>query len=174
MQATLEGLIMGQINCGEAQVAGYHTVNRRYVYAALHWCTNHHAEICDTVRELMGAGVFQMPADVSVLENSDTRDAFETYWSVPGQSAKDRMKLFKLAWDLLGSDFAGTAHAIREVLRRAGFRDEQLQPSHRAVESLDRTGGRPARELRRACPRLRDRLARSVVFERRKRLASLA
>jgi 4-hydroxyphenylacetate 3-monooxygenase len=30
MQATLEGLIMGQINCGEAQVAGYHTVNRRY------------------------------------------------------------------------------------------------------------------------------------------------
>jgi 4-hydroxyphenylacetate 3-monooxygenase len=57
MQATLEGLIMGQINCGEAQIAGYHTVNRRYVYAALHWCTNHHAEICDTVRELMGAGV---------------------------------------------------------------------------------------------------------------------
>ena len=98
---------MGQINCGEAQVSGYHTVNRRYVYAALHWCTNHHAEICDTVRELMGAGVFQMPADVSVLDNSDTRDAFETYWSVPGQSAKDRMKLFKLAWDLLGSDFAG-------------------------------------------------------------------
>jgi 4-hydroxyphenylacetate 3-monooxygenase len=40
-------------------------------------------------------------------DNSDTRDAFETYWSVPGQSAKNRMKLFKLAWDLLGSDFAG-------------------------------------------------------------------
>ena len=35
------------------------------------------------------------------------RETFETYWSVPGQSATDRMKLFKLAWDLLGSDFAG-------------------------------------------------------------------
>ena len=68
MQATLEGLIMGQINCGEVQVPGYHTVNRRYVYAALHWCTNNHAEICDTVRELMGAGVFQMPADASVFD----------------------------------------------------------------------------------------------------------
>jgi 4-hydroxyphenylacetate 3-monooxygenase len=69
MQATLEGLIMGQINCGEEQAPGYHTVNRRYVYAALHWCSNHHSEICDTVRELMGAGVFQMPADASVLQD---------------------------------------------------------------------------------------------------------
>jgi 4-hydroxyphenylacetate 3-monooxygenase len=112
---------MGQINCGEAQVAGYHTVNRRYVYAALHWCTNHHAEICDTVRELMGAGVFQMPADVSVLANSDTRDAFETYWSVPGQSAKDRMKLFKLAWDLLGSDFAGRHMQYEKFYAGPGF-----------------------------------------------------
>jgi len=53
MKATLEALIMGQVNCGEAYAGGYHTVNRRYVYAALHWCTNHHADICDTVRELM-------------------------------------------------------------------------------------------------------------------------
>ena len=107
MQATLEGLIMGQINCGEAQTPPFHTVNRRYVYAALHWCTNNHSEICDTVRELMGAGVFQMPADSSVLKDKNTREKFETYWSVPGQTAKDRMKLLNLAWDLLGSDFAG-------------------------------------------------------------------
>jgi 4-hydroxyphenylacetate 3-monooxygenase len=121
MQATLEGLIMGQINCGEEQVVGYHTVNRRYVYAALHWCTNHYSEICDSVRELMGAGVFQMPADVSVLNNVFTRDAFETYWSVPGQSAEKRMKLFKLAWDLLGSDFAGRHLQYEKFYAGPGF-----------------------------------------------------
>jgi 4-hydroxyphenylacetate 3-monooxygenase len=53
-QATLEGLIMGQINCGEAQTPPYHTVNRRYVYAALHWCTNNHSEICDTDARIDG------------------------------------------------------------------------------------------------------------------------
>ena len=121
MQATLEGLIMGQINCGEEQVPGYHTVNRRYVYAALHWCTNHHSEICDTVRELMGAGVFQMPADVSVLDDPKLRETFETYWSVPGQSAKDRMKLTKLAWDLLGSDFAGRHMQYEKFYAGPGF-----------------------------------------------------
>ena len=105
-QATLEGLIQGQVSTGEA-FGSYHTVNRRYVYAALHWCTNNHSEICDTVRELMGAGVFQMPADASVLADAALREKFETYWSVPGQTATDRMKLLALAWDLLGSDFAG-------------------------------------------------------------------
>jgi 4-hydroxyphenylacetate 3-monooxygenase len=121
LQATLEGLIMGQINCGEAQVPGFHTVNRRYVYAALHWCTNNHADICDTVRELMGAGVFQMPADASVLANPQTRELFETYWSVPGQSAKERMKLLKLAWDLLGSDFAGRHMQYEKFYAGPGF-----------------------------------------------------
>jgi 4-hydroxyphenylacetate 3-monooxygenase len=107
MQSALEGLVMGQIHGAEEHVPGYLTPNRRYVYGALHWCTNHHAEICDIVRELIGAGVFQMPADGSVLTDAKLRDIFETYWSVPGQSASDRMKLLNLAWDLLGSDFAG-------------------------------------------------------------------
>ncbi len=121
MQATLEGLVMGQINAGEAQVPGFHTPNRRYVYGALHWCTSNHADICDTVRELMGAGVFQMPADASVLNDPALLEKFETYWSVPGQSAKDRMKLTKLAWDLLGSDFAGRHMQYEKFYAGPGF-----------------------------------------------------
>src|SRR5262245_11385 len=121
MQATLEGLIMGQINCGEDMIAGFHTPNSRYVYAALHWCTNAHASICDTVRELMGAGVFQMPADASVLDDPQLRDKFETYWSVPGQSAKERMKFANLAWDLLGSDFAGRHMQYEKFYAGPGF-----------------------------------------------------
>jgi 4-hydroxyphenylacetate 3-monooxygenase len=107
MQATLEGLIMGAISCGEAQVKDFHTVNRRYVYAALHWCTSNHSEICDTVRELMGAGVFQMPADASVLEDEGLHETFETYWSV--------------AWDLLGSDFAGRHMQYEKFYAGPGF-----------------------------------------------------
>jgi 4-hydroxyphenylacetate 3-monooxygenase len=121
LEATLEGLIMGAITCGEAQVPGFHTVNRRYVYGALHWCTNNNADICDTVRELMGAGVFQMPADASVLEDDALRETFETYWSVPGQTAADRMKLYKLAWDLLGSDFAGRHMQYEKFYAGPGF-----------------------------------------------------
>jgi 4-hydroxyphenylacetate 3-monooxygenase len=112
---------MGQINCGEEVTPGFHTPDSRYVYGALHWCTNNHSEICDTVRELMGAGVFQMPADATVLADAELRDKFETYWSAPGHSAAERMKLFKLAWDLLGSDFAGRHMQYEKFYAGPGF-----------------------------------------------------
>jgi len=69
----------------------------------------------------MGAGVFQMPADASVLKDEKLRETFETYWSVPGQSATDRMKLLNLAWDLLGSDFAGRHTQYEKFYAGPGF-----------------------------------------------------
>jgi len=106
-QATLEAMIHGQIQNSEEVVPGYVNINRRYMYAALHWCTTMYSGICDTIRELMGGGPFQMPADISILQDESMRKTFEEYWSVPGQSALERMKLYKLAWDMLGSEFAG-------------------------------------------------------------------
>jgi 4-hydroxyphenylacetate 3-monooxygenase len=106
-QAGLEAMIMGQLQNPEQVVPGYLNVNRRYMYAALHWCTTMHSALCDEVRELLGGGPFQMPADISVVNDPEMRALFEQYWSVPGQSATDRMKLYKLAWDMLGSEFAG-------------------------------------------------------------------
>ena len=92
-----------------------------YMYAALHWCTTMHSQICDTVRELLGGGPFQMPADISVIADESMRRTFEAYWSVPGQSAIDRMKLFKLAWDMLGSEFAGRHMQYEKFYAGPGF-----------------------------------------------------
>ena len=107
LEAGLAAMIDGQIQACESMAPGYVNPNRRYMYAALQWCTQHYAEICDAVRELMGGGPFQMPADSTHLADPALAEKFEAYWSVPGQSAKDRMKLIRLGWDLLGSEFAG-------------------------------------------------------------------
>lgn len=105
--AALEAMIHGQIQNAETMVPGFLNINRRYMYAALHFCIGNYSTICEEVRELLGGGPFQMPADFSVLTDPKMRKTFETYWSIPGQSAVERMKFLKLAWDLLGSDFAG-------------------------------------------------------------------
>ena len=120
-EATLEAMIQGQIQNSEVVVPGYVNVNRRYMYAALHWCTTMYSGICDTVRELMGGGPFQMPADFSVLEDVAMRQTFQECWSVPGQSVLDRMKLYKLAWDLLGSEFAGRHMQYEKFYAVSGF-----------------------------------------------------
>ena len=106
-EAGLGGMIAGQIEAAEAMVPGALTPNRRMMYAALQWCTTHYAPIAEEVRELLGAGPFQMPANSSVVADATLREAFETYWAVPGQSAIARLKFMQFAWDLLGGDFAG-------------------------------------------------------------------
>lgn len=105
-EAGLKGMIAGQIEDAET-FGDYLSVNKRELYAALHWCTNNYYQITETVRELLGAGPFQMPADVSVLENPALRHTFDEYWTAGEATAVDRLKFMKLAWDYLGSDFAG-------------------------------------------------------------------
>ena len=106
-EAGLRGMIAGQIEDAETGPAGYMHVNRRALYAALHWCTNNYYQVAETVRELLGAGPFQMPADASFLGDAELRETFERHWGGIGANALDRLKLMKLAWDYLGSEFAG-------------------------------------------------------------------
>lgn len=107
LEGMLAGMIQGQVFDHETIPNGYVNINRRYMYSAIYWCYVYYPKICSQVSELMGGGVMQMPSDVSVLENPKTRTLFEKYWSTPEHAAAERFKLFKLAWDLLGTDFAG-------------------------------------------------------------------
>jgi 4-hydroxyphenylacetate 3-monooxygenase len=48
-----------------------------------------------------------LPASVSVMHDPKLRSEFETYCQTPQFPALDRMKLMKVAWDMVGSEFAG-------------------------------------------------------------------
>ncbi|MBO37783.1 MAG: hypothetical protein CMM75_01220 [Rhodospirillaceae bacterium] len=135
--ATLDGMVRGQIFDCEDMPGGYVTINKRFMYAALHWCTNNYSTICDVVRELMGGGPIQMPADSSVMEDPDLNKKFETYWSLPNQSAKDRMKLFRLAWDILGTEFAGRHMLYEKFYAGPGFIMDLYSYHHARWDELD-------------------------------------
>ena len=45
------------------------------MYAALDWCTQNYCRFIDELRELCGGGVFQMPADISVMDDPELREA---------------------------------------------------------------------------------------------------
>ena len=79
LEAALGGMIAGQIQDAEDWPAGYMTFNRRYMYAALNWCTESHSQIIDALRELCGGGIFQMPADITVMHDPKLREQFETF-----------------------------------------------------------------------------------------------
>jgi 4-hydroxyphenylacetate 3-monooxygenase len=106
MEATFAGLIDGQLHALEQTANGHVHVNRRYMYAAVNYAVEHYGKICDQIRTLMGGGVFQMPASIEVIQDEDLARDFETYWSTGEITAVERMKLVRLAWDMLGSEFA--------------------------------------------------------------------
>jgi 4-hydroxyphenylacetate 3-monooxygenase len=112
-EASLLGLIAAQLDQCESMVPGFVNVNKRYLYAALHWCANNYYELADTVKELLSAGPFQLPADASVFEDDDLKNAFEANFDAPGAPAVHRFKFVKMAWDLLGSEF-GARHTQYE------------------------------------------------------------
>jgi 4-hydroxyphenylacetate 3-monooxygenase len=106
-EAGLRAMISGSIEDSERIPEGFEHVNRRELYAALLWCTGNYHLIAETVRELLGAGPFQMPADSSFLTDSALRTTFDAYWAGPKGSAEDRHRFMKVAWDYLGSELAG-------------------------------------------------------------------
>jgi 4-hydroxyphenylacetate 3-monooxygenase len=113
MEAMLGGAIHGQCLDHETLANGFVAFNRRTMYGTLAWCTQNYAEICERVRELLGSGPFQMPADTSFFDDPDLAQVFGEYWSSSTTPALARMKLTYLAWDLLGSEF-GARHAQYE------------------------------------------------------------
>ncbi len=106
-EAGLLGMIAGQIESPETTPSGHLHVNRRFLYAALHWTSNNYCEIAEKVRELLSAGPFQIPADASFFEDAELTRIYEANWGAIGAGASERYKFIKMAWDLLGSEFAG-------------------------------------------------------------------
>lgn len=121
VEGAIAGMVNGQINAYENWPDGYVCFNRRMMYAALDWCTQNYTKFVDELRELCGGGVFQMPADISVMQDPALAEHFTTYFQTPQCDAVARMKLFKLAWDFVGSEFAGRHQQYEKFYAGASF-----------------------------------------------------
>jgi len=87
--------------------------------------------------------VFQMPADISVMDDPDLARQFATYWQTPQADAVTRMKLFKLAWDMVGSEFAGRHLQYEKfyagasfIIRNHSYRETDWGEFNKLVEDL--------------------------------------
>jgi 4-hydroxyphenylacetate 3-monooxygenase len=63
-------------------------------------------KVLGMVRELCGGGLIQLPSSVEDLRSEDVAATLSTYIQSPGVPAVERVKLLKLVWDLVGSEFA--------------------------------------------------------------------
>jgi 4-hydroxyphenylacetate 3-monooxygenase len=69
--------------------------------------------LMEMVRRLGAGGLMQLPASVDAFDSPIGPD-LEKYYRGARITAREKVALFKLAWDLVGSDF-GSRHLLYEL-----------------------------------------------------------
>ncbi len=77
------------------------------------WGPRIYPRMMEMVRRLGASGLMQTPASLAAFD-SPLGDTLRKYYRGAKISAEDKQRLFKLAWDLMGSDF-GSRHTLYEL-----------------------------------------------------------
>jgi 4-hydroxyphenylacetate 3-monooxygenase len=112
--ATVEGLVLAQEAHSIIDADGLARPGAQELYAEMALQPQFHNTMIEAVRNLVGGGVIQVPSSVDDFQNPVMAADIERYIQSPGTPAMERVKLMKLIWDAIGSEFAGR-HAQYEM-----------------------------------------------------------
>jgi 4-hydroxyphenylacetate 3-monooxygenase len=104
--AMVESLVLAETSATEEWPNGYIAQDRQTMYATMAYTMEYYPEFIQVMRELLGSHPFQQPADVSVFENPVTQEIYSKFAMAEPRAAIERYKLMRMAWDLVGSEFA--------------------------------------------------------------------
>jgi 4-hydroxyphenylacetate 3-monooxygenase len=100
--ATYEGLIDAQIARAAPNRNGVFVPHRQSHYAAMSLQSQIYPRVLETLRELSGGGMIQLPASADDLMSEAAGADLRRYVQSPEVTAEARVKLLKLAWDAVG------------------------------------------------------------------------
>lgn len=108
--AHVEGMLLAAEYTAFEDQYGVWKPNPRFLYGAMSLQAETYPRALHLLRHLSGGGVLQVPSSYKELVNPETGPDVERYVRSTGVSAEERLKLFRLAWDLVGSEFGGRHH----------------------------------------------------------------
>lgn len=109
----IEGLVKGMEAGGEAY-HGYFVPDRRLLCSAQVLSQQLYPDVVMAIRKLAGGGVIMLPSSHRDFANPEIADLIGRTQKSPVLEPVERVKLFKLAWDALGSEF-GSRHLQYEM-----------------------------------------------------------
>ncbi|WP_213771875.1 4-hydroxyphenylacetate 3-hydroxylase N-terminal domain-containing protein [Bradyrhizobium sp. dw_78] len=103
--ALIEGMVYG-MEAGGSMRGEYFLPSTHLLYASQVQSQEMYPQIISTIRELAGGALLMLPSSVNDFADSDLARIISLTQISPAMSGKDRVKLLKLAWDAVGSEFA--------------------------------------------------------------------
>ena len=126
LEATIGGLVNGQIEACENWPEGFVTPNRRMVYATLNWCQEHHTEIIDTLRTLGGRRAAADAGQHRSRRRSATQGSLRALVGHGQHAGRRALQALQAGLGLDRLGIRRPPHALREILRRQF--DHRAQP----------------------------------------------
>lgn len=109
--ASLASIVEGMELASEAECVidanGVARPHPRYLYGTMGLQAELYPRTIQVLRELTGGGVLQVPSSYKEMVNPETAGDISRYIRATDVSSEERIKLYKLAWDVIGSEFAG-------------------------------------------------------------------
>ena len=109
----VEGLVEAMEFSG-TQKGEYFVPSSSRLYASNVLTQQLYPKFVNSIRELSGGGLIMVPSSVNDFSNEEIANLISNTQKSPATDSKGRVKLFKLAWDAIGSEF-GSRHLQYEM-----------------------------------------------------------
>jgi 4-hydroxyphenylacetate 3-monooxygenase len=103
--AMITSMVYGMEAAGQMR-GPYFLPDRHLLYAAQVQAQELYPQVIHTIRELAGGALLMLPSSVRDFADPDLARIIKSTQISPAMSGMDRVKLLKLAWDAVGSEFA--------------------------------------------------------------------
>lgn len=103
--ALIEGMVYGMEAKGR-HVGPYFVPDAHLLYAAQVQSQEMYSEIVSAIRELAGGALLMLPSSYEDFSNSELSRIIEMTQISPAMPGLDRVRLLKLVWDAVGTEFA--------------------------------------------------------------------
>ncbi|MDT3428229.1 4-hydroxyphenylacetate 3-monooxygenase [Paenibacillus forsythiae] len=107
LAATVEGMLLASEYECVVDERGTARPNARFLYGIVGMQDQIYAGVIKILRELVGGGVLQLPSSYHEMVNPESKDDIRQYIRASGVNSEERIQLYRLAWDIIGSEFAG-------------------------------------------------------------------
>jgi 4-hydroxyphenylacetate 3-monooxygenase len=105
--ATVEAMLLAAEYTAKTDQWGNAVPNPRFLYAIMGIHSEIYNRVIQIVKEITGAGFLQVPSSIADFENPSIRGDIDRYMGTTSVEALEKVKVMKLGWDIIGSEFAG-------------------------------------------------------------------